>query len=335
MNLATRCPACGTVFRVVQDQLRVSAGWVRCGRCAGVFDAAVDLFDIDQGTPVQLDPAPAHETVATAAEAGAPAVQTDADLPQGDGVGAPWRPAPEAMPDGSHETLLRAPSPRVGEPDAAAGEPQDIVITDHVPAAASLADAGAGPLAAVDGLAAGADPADAPTFVRAADRAARWRSPGMRTALAALAVLMALLLALQGALLWRDALAAQLPTLEPLLAALCRGVGCRIEPLMRIELLSLESSNLARLDGATQATEPGYRLSLLLRNRADVPLMAPALDLSLTDGRGQLVARRVLRLAELGAPQTVIDAGQELALQALLATGAQRVEGYTVELFYP
>jgi ribosomal protein L11 methyltransferase len=32
--LATRCSACGTVFRVVQDQLRVSEGWVRCGRCA-------------------------------------------------------------------------------------------------------------------------------------------------------------------------------------------------------------------------------------------------------------------------------------------------------------
>ncbi|WP_077033242.1 zinc-ribbon and DUF3426 domain-containing protein [Pelomonas sp. KK5] len=51
MSLATRCTACGTIFRVVQDQLRVSEGWVRCGRCAEVFDAREQLFDIDREAP--------------------------------------------------------------------------------------------------------------------------------------------------------------------------------------------------------------------------------------------------------------------------------------------
>jgi predicted Zn finger-like uncharacterized protein len=40
MSLKTRCPACDTVFKIVPDQLKVSNGWVRCGRCAEVFDAA-------------------------------------------------------------------------------------------------------------------------------------------------------------------------------------------------------------------------------------------------------------------------------------------------------
>jgi predicted Zn finger-like uncharacterized protein len=40
MSLKTRCPACDTVFKIVPDQLKVSSGWVRCGRCAEVFDAA-------------------------------------------------------------------------------------------------------------------------------------------------------------------------------------------------------------------------------------------------------------------------------------------------------
>ena len=40
MSLKTRCPACDTVFKIVPDQLKVSKGWVRCGRCAEVFDAA-------------------------------------------------------------------------------------------------------------------------------------------------------------------------------------------------------------------------------------------------------------------------------------------------------
>jgi len=39
MSLITRCPACGTLFRVVPDQLRISEGWVRCGHCDEVFDA--------------------------------------------------------------------------------------------------------------------------------------------------------------------------------------------------------------------------------------------------------------------------------------------------------
>ena len=51
MSLATRCTACGTIFRVVQDQLRISEGWVRCGRCAEVFDAGEQLFDIDREAP--------------------------------------------------------------------------------------------------------------------------------------------------------------------------------------------------------------------------------------------------------------------------------------------
>ena len=43
MALITRCPVCGTVFKVVPDQLRISEGWVRCGQCAEVFDASGDL----------------------------------------------------------------------------------------------------------------------------------------------------------------------------------------------------------------------------------------------------------------------------------------------------
>ena len=56
--LATRCPACGTVFRVVRDQLRVSEGWVRCGRCAEVFNAADGLVDLDSRRAARSDDAP-------------------------------------------------------------------------------------------------------------------------------------------------------------------------------------------------------------------------------------------------------------------------------------
>lgn len=42
MSLATRCPACGTTFRIEPDQLALADGWARCGRCSAVFDAAAE-----------------------------------------------------------------------------------------------------------------------------------------------------------------------------------------------------------------------------------------------------------------------------------------------------
>lgn len=46
MSLITRCPTCGTMFKVVPDQLRISEGWVRCGHCTEVFDASANLQDV-------------------------------------------------------------------------------------------------------------------------------------------------------------------------------------------------------------------------------------------------------------------------------------------------
>lgn len=43
MAMTTRCPQCGTTFKVVPDQLRVRNGLVRCGECATVFDGRACL----------------------------------------------------------------------------------------------------------------------------------------------------------------------------------------------------------------------------------------------------------------------------------------------------
>ena len=38
MSLVTRCPVCGTAFRVHSSQLAAHSGTVRCGKCGGVFN---------------------------------------------------------------------------------------------------------------------------------------------------------------------------------------------------------------------------------------------------------------------------------------------------------
>ena len=55
MSLVTRCTSCGTLFKVVADQLKISQGWVRCGQCATVFDAQAHLVQLQGSDP---QPAP-------------------------------------------------------------------------------------------------------------------------------------------------------------------------------------------------------------------------------------------------------------------------------------
>jgi hypothetical protein len=175
-----------------------------------------------------------------------------------------------------------------------------------------------------------------PSFVRQADRAAFWRRPAVRAGLLSLALLLSLLLAAQAAHTWRDRLAAQVPALEPALALGCEWLGCDIGPARALPALSVESSGLVRVERSNL-----YKLQVSLRNRAPHPVAVPALDLTLTDARGELVARRVILLTELGLAEATIPPGRDVPLQATLqstaaADGTARViAGYTVELFYP
>jgi predicted Zn finger-like uncharacterized protein len=57
MSLATRCPVCGTAFRVLRDQLAAHGGKVRCGKCATVFDGIVGLVE-EGGERLALEPSP-------------------------------------------------------------------------------------------------------------------------------------------------------------------------------------------------------------------------------------------------------------------------------------
>ncbi len=69
MSLVTRCTACGTLFKVVADQLKISDGWVRCGQCATVFDAQSNLVAEPQPT---VSPPPARAPSLSAAPSAAP-----------------------------------------------------------------------------------------------------------------------------------------------------------------------------------------------------------------------------------------------------------------------
>jgi predicted Zn finger-like uncharacterized protein len=88
MSDVTRCPHCGTAFRVQPAQLTARGGKVRCGYCLEVFDGAACLVehaaDSDlSGPPAQgLAPAGASQVAPAQPESSAKAAAAAAEVPE-------------------------------------------------------------------------------------------------------------------------------------------------------------------------------------------------------------------------------------------------------------
>ena len=327
MSLATRCTACDTVFRVVQDQLKVSEGWVRCGRCGEVFNALEALFDLEPDSTPQ----------ASTEEPGEPPAATDLVLADE----APGLPDPTATID--EPTVLATPIDR--EPassskhaDFDATPAARVAVRDRVEFAdaqfssALLAEAGIESADEPEVAVATPPPAAdaAPEFLRQAERQAQLNRPRTVAALALLCLVLGLALALQAAIHFRDLLAALAPQSRPALQAMCELAGCRVEPLRRIDDIAIDSSALTSAPNGNAA-----RLSVVLRNRGPLPLAMPSIELTLTDPTGQMLARRALSPVDFGVAGATLPAASESPLQLVLTTSGRRASGYTVEPFYP
>jgi predicted Zn finger-like uncharacterized protein len=62
--MITRCPTCGTAFRVTEQQLGARAGQVRCGRCDTLFDAVAALSPDPVTRPRDQPPPPTTGSMA-------------------------------------------------------------------------------------------------------------------------------------------------------------------------------------------------------------------------------------------------------------------------------
>lgn len=138
MRLVTRCPACATTFKVVRDQLRISDGWVRCGRCSEVFDATLDLQETDdEGVPLAAaHPEPGTAGVAT--NAAQPPTQRQPQevlLPPSAGSGLPamdW-PAADLLDLGARQPAAPAPAPSPAAPARSPASSSFSLADDPVP----------------------------------------------------------------------------------------------------------------------------------------------------------------------------------------------------------
>lgn len=354
------------MFKVVPDQLRMSEGWVRCGRCGEVFDASLSLQPAEAfaAAPASLPPSvpasPVADAVPGPRPVPAPAPAPVVAEPAASAVFA----ADEAVPRATYAGPARVEALRPVDPPPEATLAEEAVFAQEalIGAMAQAARREAWPEDTLEASSSllrradqdGAAPGDgelslppwapewAPTavepsapevsFVREARRQAFWRRPAQRALLILLVGALVLALGLQWTLQQRDRLAAAHPRLKPWLAALCVPLACRIGPPRQIEAVAIEGSSFSRLG------PDAFRLSLSLRNSAATEVAMPSLELTLTDLQDQAVLRRVLHPAELGAPPALAASGEWSASTALAVdaqAGAPRVAGYRLIAFYP
>lgn len=320
MSLITRCPACDTVFKVVADQLRVSQGWVRCGHCSDVFDA------VSQLQPVSLLPLPEV---------------SPEPMPVGVSVVDAW-PVPVVAP--AEVTPARDLTVAVDLVALPAQEEAVSVATmlntpTDVPAAACLdVDATPSPHAGTeDALVADFDDV---SFLQQARRQTFWKKTSVRAVSGVLGLMLLLLLGLQWVLQHKDSLALTDPRWPPLLQAVCQPLNCAIQPLRRIESLVIDSSSFSK------SGPEAFRLSFVLKNKANLPLETPLLELTLTDIHDKAILRRVLTPEQFGySAGASLPARAEVAGVVSLsaasegnrpqAVSAAAVAGYRVLVFYP
>jgi predicted Zn finger-like uncharacterized protein len=182
-----------------------------------------------------------------------------------------------------------------------------------------------------------------PSFVAQAQRMARWRSPKVRGLLSILSFVLIAVLFLQITLHEKDRWAALRPQTQPWLNRLCEYMGCQVQALKQIESITVDAASFKRIAKQNVASESGtqsYRLSLTLKNTAEIAIALPHVELSLQDDRDRPIARRVISPADLGILLDTL-----LPLQALTASLAlqiditeladQRIQGYRVLAFYP
>ncbi len=347
MSLATRCPACGTAFRVVEEQLRVSEGWVRCGRCEEIFDGRNDLFEFE------ADAAPPADDAASAgvdldlpdlqpeAEADWPAVQWPAGSDEEAAAPDPAAGAGPSAAAPSADEPSRPASPAFSIPALAGARlggdalGQPAVVTRRSGSAQGPALIGAAatpptPTSAPEPLPLPEPPAGPPVFVTVADDEATWRHGRTRPWTQAAALLLALLLVAQTAYALRNSLMLRWPQAAAAAAAACARLGCTMAAPRLLDALSVDAASL------TREQSPGAnRLDVTLRNRAATAVALPAFELSLSDDQNMVIARRVFLPAELGVADDAIKPGADLPVRLPLTITLPKTAGFAVEIFYP
>jgi len=353
MALATRCPNCHALFRVVADQLKLRGGLVRCGACQHVFDAIGTLSYIDDAVLSTSGQAPAGSGITATATPH----RTETSSVAAAFAAQPIESEPAALhPAGSAPTATVDDS-EVALPNVLPAE--EIVDQAEEPSDTTLNEADGGkllpeadteepprgdtgePEAEAEGAQASAETALAgveepvpPAFLRDESPA---RKRGFSILFGGGVLLLAVLTLAQLAVMFRADILVRLPDARPALTQLCKVFRCTVNWPARGELLAVVGSELQALPGTS-----AFELTAIVRNRGAFTLALPAVELTLTDTLNRAVARKVFApidyLAGESDPQARLlaglEAGADLTIRIAFEARGLSAAGFVVYPFY-
>ncbi|MFM0397106.1 zinc-ribbon and DUF3426 domain-containing protein [Paraburkholderia phytofirmans] len=145
-----------------------------------------------------------------------------------------------------------------------------------------------------------------------------------------------LIIALLAQLAWwqRETVMVYFPRSQTLYAKACLTLGCQVTPPHDIDGLQVEPSDLRQIDGPHK-----LELKMPLRNRFNIALAYPAIELTLLDDQNNVAVRRVLWPQDYVPPGTQIAAGLPAhttqTMIVHLDTGNAVASNFRVQIFYP
>lgn len=321
MTQITTCPQCKTRFRVTTEQLAARRGDVRCGCCTHIFNAYATLA---AETPEPEAPAPQPQAALE---------ETHQPVPEAEETALESFPVEETetLPEESAVEIrveTSAESEAVAEPSAPAQAPQAETRIEPEPEPESTAEIRVvrvqpPPLTIETRIS-----PDSPKYGPPPKPRHAW--PWVLASLLLLAGL-----AGQSVYFLRDTIAASYPPTRPMLEQACAHLQCRIGLPQQHDLLNIESSDLH----ADPARANIVVLTSTLRNRALHVQAYPTLELTLTNIKDEMVARRIFTPREYVQKAESITQGipakGDVAVKLLMDLGELKAEGYRLYLFYP
>ncbi|MFC5461216.1 zinc-ribbon and DUF3426 domain-containing protein [Massilia niabensis] len=154
-----------------------------------------------------------------------------------------------------------------------------------------------------------------------------------RIAMLAGSIVLLLVLIAQGAITFRNALAARFPSTKAALASSCALLGCRVELPAQVDKLVIETGELTTLGGNA------YSFTTELRNGAGTAQAWPSLELTLIDANDKPLVRRVFPPTDYLAPETPLANGMapgaEQPVKLRFRVDDLKPSGYHIAVFYP
>ena len=358
MALATKCPQCGALFRVVADQLKLRGGLVRCGQCRAVFDAIGSLTYVDDTALAQSRTVTASSTGQAAPSPATSAEESAARQALGPATTLRIAPIAPATLAGNAPLRIELPKPPPEEPavvrrrakaamrgraegsdSAPETSPADLKVptllarTRPSPVAHRVEPVADDIEIAEPPPAKAADAESPPSFMRPK----RGKPRGFSVVYGGGTGLLVLLAAIQLAVIFRGELMIHWPQSRPLLMDFCTVFRCTVNWPTQADQLAVIGTELQAIPG-TDALE----LTAVIRNRAGFKQALPAVEVTLMDARSRALARKVFvpadYLASAGEPSSRLQdgfgAGSDFTIRIFFEARGLTPAGFLVYPFY-